>query len=85
MELLQRGQRKEKVGTVVSNKMNKTVVVKVEYTMRHPQYEKVVTRAQKLYAHCEDPNVKVGDVVTVVETRPLSKTKRWRVTNVKAA
>ena len=81
----ERGQRKERVGTVVSNKMQKTVVVKVEYTMRHPRYEKVVTRAQRLYAHCEDPNVRLGDIVTVVETRPLSKTKRWRVASVKTA
>lgn len=82
METSERGQRKEQKGTVISNKMQKTVVVKVEHTMRHPKYEKVVTRAKKFYAHCEDLEVKIGDTVTIVETRPLSKLKRWRVTGV---
>ena len=82
MQATERSKRKEQKGTVVSNKMQKNVVVKVEHTMRHPKYEKVVTRAKKFYAHCEDPEVKIGDVVTIVETRPLSKLKRWRVTDV---
>jgi small subunit ribosomal protein S17 len=82
MQDAQRGKRKEQTGTVVSNKMQKTVVVKVEHTMRHPQYQKVVTRAKKFYAHCDTPDVKIGDTVTIVETRPLSKLKRWRVTGV---
>lgn len=71
--------RKVQKGTVVSTKMNKTVVVKVERTMRHPRYEKVVTRSKKLYAHNENKPLQVGDTVTVIETRPLSKLKRWRV------
>lgn len=75
----ERNSRKEKVGTVVSNKMDKTVVVKVERTIRHPVYAKVITRAKKYYAHNESSDLKVGDKVKIVETRPLSKLKRWRV------
>lgn len=71
--------RKVKKGTVVSTKMQKTVVVNVERTLRHPRYEKVITRNSKLYAHNENKDLKVGDTVTVMETRPLSKLKRWRV------
>jgi len=74
----ERGNRKVKKGIVVSNKMQKTVVVKVEHTMRHPQYEKVVTRSKKYYAHNESP-LQIGDEVKIMETRPLSKLKRWRV------
>jgi len=74
----ERGNRKVKKGRVISNKMNKTVVVEVERTLRHPRYEKVIKRRQKLYAHNEQP-LEIGDIVTVVETRPLSKLKRWRV------
>ncbi len=85
MQAIERGKRKEQKGTVVSNKMQKTVVVKVEHTIRHPQYEKVVTRAKKYYAHCDNAEVQIGDVVTIVETRPLSKLKRWRVTEVASA
>lgn len=75
----ERGKRKVKTGRVVSNKMDKTVVVAVERTMRHPQYGKVVKRTKKLYAHNDLKPVQVGDLVTVVETRPISKLKRWRV------
>jgi small subunit ribosomal protein S17 len=73
--------RKVKQGTVVSNKMEKTVVVRVDRTMRHPQYKKVVTVGKKYYAHYDNPEkpLKEGDVVTIMETRPLSKLKRWRV------
>ncbi len=71
--------RKTQKGVVVSNKMDKTVVVKLERTFLHPQYGKVITRAKKIYAHNEDKDVKIGDVVVVEETRPLSKLKRWRV------
>lgn len=71
--------RKVKKGTVVSTKMDKTVVVKIERTIRHPRYDKVVSRSSKLYAHSEGKDLKEGDVVTVVETRPISKLKRWRV------
>lgn len=74
-----RSPRKTKSGTVISNKMNKTVVVKVETTMRHPKYGKVVKRAKKFYAHDENNQLQIGDVVTIAETRPLSKLKCWRV------
>lgn len=79
MEQTERNRRRVKKGTVVSNKMQKTVVVKVKRTLRHPQYEKVITRAKKYYAHNENLPLNVGDEVTIVETRPLSKLKRWRV------
>jgi small subunit ribosomal protein S17 len=75
----ERGNRKIQKGTVVSNKMEKTVVVKVERTFRHPKYGKVVTRAKKFYAHNESAPLQIGDEVQIVETRPLSKLKRWRV------
>lgn len=71
--------RKRKKGVVVSNKMQKTVVVKLERTFPHPRYGKVITRAKKIYAHNEDKPLQIGDVVEVEETRPLSKLKRWRV------
>jgi len=71
--------RKKHKGVVVSNKMQKTVVVKLERTLPHPKYGKVITRAKKIYAHNEDKPLQIGDVVEVVETRPLSKLKRWRV------
>ena len=71
--------RKTQKGVVVSNKMDKTVVIKLERTFPHPQYGKVVTRAKKIYAHNDAKEVKVGDIVEVEETRPLSKLKRWRV------
>lgn len=71
--------RKVKQGTIVSNKMQKTVVVKVERSYRHPKYGKIVTRAKKYYAHNEDKPLQIGDTVQIIETRPLSKLKRWRV------
>lgn len=71
--------RKSHKGVVVSTKMTKTVVVELERTFLHPQYGKVITRSKKIYAHNEDKPLKVGDTVEVVETRPLSKLKRWRV------
>lgn len=71
--------RKTQKGVVVSNKMQKTVVVKLERTFPHPQYGKVITRSKKIYAHNEDKPLQIGDVVEVEETRPLSKLKRWRV------
>lgn len=79
----ERGNRKIQKGVVISNKMQKTVVVKVERTFRHPTYGKVIKRAKKFYAHHEEP-LQVGDVVNIVETRPLSKLKRWRVVSVAA-
>lgn len=73
-----RGRRKTKIGIVVSSKMEKTVVVRVERVYSHPQYAKVVRDSSKYYAHNE-LDVKEGDTVRIQETRPLSKTKRWRV------
>ena len=73
-----RGRRKTKIGVVVSSKMEKTVVVRVERVYSHPQYAKVVRDSSKSYAHNE-LDVKEGDTVRIQETRPLSKTKRWRV------
>ncbi len=70
--------RKTHKGVVVSNKMQNTVVVKLERTYPHPRYGKVITRAKKIYAHNDAP-LEIGAVVNVVETRPMSKLKRWRV------
>ncbi len=78
----QRGTRKEKVGIVVSDKMQKTVVVLVERTIRHPLYKKTVRRSKKFKAHDEGDRCKVGDKVRIEETRPLSKDKNWRVVEI---
>lgn len=77
-----RGKRKSRQGTVVSNKMDKTVVVRVTTTSRHPLYSKAVKKHNSFYAHDEANDCRVGDVVQIVETRPLSKLKRWRVAQV---
>ena len=77
-----RGHRKERVGEVVSNKMAKTIVVRVERRFAHARYNKVVTGYKKLYAHDEKGDAKVGDRVRIEETRPLSKIKRWRLVEV---
>jgi len=82
MEQQNRRGRKCKQGVVVSNKMEKTVVVRVSRRFRHPKYDKVLERAKKYYAHNEEKNVNIGDVVEIYETRPLSKLKRWRVERV---
>jgi small subunit ribosomal protein S17 len=74
--------RKTKKGEVLSNKMQKTVVVRVKSSKAHPKYGKVITRYEKLYAHFEGETPEIGAEVTVVETRPLSKLKRWLVTAV---
>lgn len=74
-----RNNRKLKKGVVVSNKMQKTVVVSVERTCRHPKYGKVITRREKYYAHHEGQPLEMGTEVNIMETRPLSKLKRWRV------
>ena len=78
----ERGRRKTRVGTVVSDKMNKTVVVSVERRYAHPLYGKQVTRTKKYHAHDENNESHMGDVVRITETRPLSKLKRWRVSEV---
>lgn len=75
----QRGKRKTRVGVVVSDKPDKTVVVAVEQRVAHPLYGKQVVRTKKYYAHDEGNECRVGDVVRIMETRPLSKLKRWRV------
>jgi small subunit ribosomal protein S17 len=77
-----RGERKVRQGYVVSDKMDKTVVVEVQRRTTHPLYRKTVTRTEKYHAHDEANDVNVGDLVRIVETRPLSKTKRWRVVDV---
>lgn len=75
-------QSKVRVGKVVSEKMNKTIVVAVERTVKHPLYKKYIKRTSKLYAHDEKNDAHEGDTVRVIETRPLSKLKRWRVQEV---
>ena len=77
-----RGQRKERVGQVLSAKMTKTIVVRVERRFPHPRYKKVITQFHKFYAHDEKRDAKVGDRVRIQECRPLSKTKRWRLVEV---
>jgi small subunit ribosomal protein S17 len=79
---MSRGQRKSRTGSVVSDAMNKTIVVSVERRFAHPLYGKQVTRHKKYYAHDEENQAHVGDVVTIIETRPLSKKKRWRLAEV---
>lgn len=79
---LQRAHRKERIGEVISDKMDKTIVVRVERRFRHAQFKKVVTRYKKLYAHDEKSVAKVGDTVRIEETRPFSKLKCWRLVEV---
>ena len=74
--------RKQKVGRVVSNKMEKTVVVAVDYLRPHTLYRKTVRRTSKFYAHDEQNSCRIGDTVRIEETRPLSKLKRWRVVEI---
>ena len=78
----ERGNRKERVGEVISNRMAKTIVVRVERRFPHPKFKKVVTGYKKFYAHDEKAEAKVGDMVRIEETRPLSKLKRWRLVAV---
>jgi len=77
-----RNARKTRVGTVVSDKMEKTVVVAIERRVRHPVYGKMMTRTKKLKAHDEQNSAKLGDTVRIMETRPLSKDKRFRVVEI---
>ncbi len=78
----ERGRRKVRTGVVVSDGMDKTVLVRIDRQVRHPLYGKTVRRSSKFAAHDETNDVHVGDTVRVMETRPLSKTKRWRVVEV---
>jgi small subunit ribosomal protein S17 len=82
MNETERNRRKVRVGTVLSDKMEKTVVVGVERRVAHRLYSKQVVRTKKYYAHDEDGQARQGDVVRIVETRPLSKQKRWRLVEV---
>jgi small subunit ribosomal protein S17 len=77
-----RNQRKIRVGRVISNKMDKTVVVAVERLVKHPQYKRVIKKTSKLYAHDEQNQAQLGDKVKVMETRPLSRLKRWRIQKI---
>jgi len=77
-----RGLRKTKIGKVVSDKMEKTIVVAVEGSVKHPLYNKIIKRTFKLKAHDEENSSKIGDRVKVMETRPLSKEKRWRLVEI---
>jgi small subunit ribosomal protein S17 len=79
---MERGNRKTRVGVVISNKMTKTVVVKVERRVANRQYGKIVTKAEKYKAHDEKQECRIGDRVRMVETRPMSKDKRWRVAEI---
>jgi small subunit ribosomal protein S17 len=78
----ERGRSQERRGVVVSNAMDKTIVVKVDMIKAHPKYKKVVRRSVKFHAHDEQNSANVGDVVRIVETRPLSATKRWRLAEI---
>ena len=80
--MTERNLRKTRVGTVVSNKMDKTIVVAVQDNVKHPIYGKIIKRTLKLHAHDEENTCNIGDRVEVMETRPLSKTKRWRLVEI---
>ena len=79
---MERNLRKTRIGRVVSDKMDKTIVVAVEDHVKHPLYKKIVKRTYKLKAHDENNECKIGDTVKVMETRPLSKDKRWRLVEI---
>ncbi len=82
MAMKDRGMKRQVVGTVISNKMNKTVVVKVERLVKHPMYHKYIRRRTQFAAHDEENSCKIGDKVLITESRPLSKMKKWRVSKV---
>ncbi|HWI94089.1 MAG TPA: 30S ribosomal protein S17 [Flavisolibacter sp.] len=77
-----RNLRKERIGTVTSNKMDKTIIVAVERKVKHPIYGKFIKKTTKFHAHDEKNEASIGDVVRISETRPLSKTKRWRLVEI---
>ena len=81
-EAIERNLRKTRVGRVVSNKMDKTIVVAIEDNVKHPDYGKIMKRTVKIHVHDEDNVCGIGDKVSVMETRPLSKTKRWRLVSI---
>ena len=80
--MAERNLRKNIIGTVTSNKMDKTIVVSIENTIMHPTYKKTIKRTYKLKAHDENNECQIGDKVRVMETRPLSKDKRWRLVEI---
>lgn len=80
--MAERGHRKERVGLVVSNKMDKTITVAVERRMQHPLYKKLIRRTRRFHAHDEGNTCNIGDTVRIRESRPLSKLKRWRLVEV---
>jgi len=82
MDIEKRGMRKTRVGRVISDKMQKTVVVAIERRVAHPVYGKMVTRTRNIKAHDEENSAKAGDLVRIAETRPLSKDKRWRLVEI---
>ncbi len=77
-----RSQRKKRMGVVVSDRMNKSIVVSVERNIQHPLYRKMIKKTSKVLAHDEENRCRVGDLVTIIETRPLSRHKRWRVEEI---
>ena len=77
-----RNLRKERIGEVISSKMDKTIVIAVKTKMKHPMYGKFVNKTSKFYAHDEENTCGIGDVVRIMETRPLSKTKKWRLVEI---
>lgn len=82
METIKRNLRKERVGRVVSNKMEKSVVITVERKVKHPMYGKFMKKTSKLMVHDENNECGIGDTIRVMETRPLSKSKRWRLIEI---
>ena len=80
--MTERNLRKSRVGMVVSNKMDKTVVVAIQDNVVHPMYGKIIKRTLKVHAHDENNECSIGDKVSIMETRPLSKTKRWRIVSI---
>jgi small subunit ribosomal protein S17 len=80
--LAERALRKTRIGKVVSDKMDKTIVVAIETSVKHPLYKKIIRRTYRLKAHDENNECKIGDKVKVMETRPLSKEKRWRLVEI---
>ena len=79
---MERNLRKERIGVVVSNKMEKSIVVAAKFKEKHPLYGKFVQKTKKYHAHDENNEAQVGDTVLIMETRPLSKTKRWRLVSI---
>ncbi len=79
---MERGKRKSRIGKVVSDKMDKTIVVSIETLVRHPLYKKIIKRTTKFKAHDENNECNIGDKVLITETRPISKEKRWRLVKI---